>query len=342
MNAHTDYIVSYLNGELSADQLAAFEEKLHISSEFRKEVNDLRYIWELSSELRLHKKINVHKNWAEISQRITAHKRRRKFVRYMQRAAAVLLPVLLITSIALGYHINQLTGESIERVQVRSVPGTVSRITLPDGSIAWLNAGSVLSYPRSFSGNYRQVSLEGEAYFQVVSDKNHRFDVVLPHQLVVSAYGTEFNINAYPDNPRIETTLVQGAIEVQTKSGAEAYQLTPSQQLSYSLKDDMVKIKSVNVSLSTSWKDGKIVFRRSGMEEVVERLSRKFNVQIILQGEELYDYEYSATFTNETLPEILHLLEQSTPIECQIIEPEQSKDYTFSQRTVIIKTIQNK
>ena len=78
-----------------------------------------------------------------------------------------------------------------------SAYGLVSKITLPDGSEVWLNSGSKLHYPKQFVGDHRKVYLSGEAYFKVSSDKKHRFDVALSNGITVSAYGTEFNINAY-------------------------------------------------------------------------------------------------------------------------------------------------
>ena len=72
-----------------------------------------------------------------------------------------------------------------------------------------------------------------------------------------------------------------------------------------------------------AWKDGKLIFRRTPMEEIAKQLSRHFNVNIQLQGKEIFDYTYSATFTTETLVEILSLLEKTAPIQCEITEPQQ-------------------
>ena len=100
-----------------------------------------------------------------------------------------------------------------------------------------------------------------------------------------------------------------------------------------------MEVDKVNLAVETSWKDGKMIFRRANMNEIVQRLTRHFNVDIKLEGEELYDYNYSATFTTETLSEVLLLLEKTAPIKCTVIEPKQTDDFTYSRRTVIIKTI---
>lgn len=81
----------------------------------------------------------------------------------------------------------------------------------------------------------------------------------------------------------------------------------------------------------------KMVFRRTEMAEIAQRLSRHFNVNIILQSKKIFNYKYSATFTTETFEEILQLLEKTAPIKCTMIEPKQASDYSYTRRTVIIE-----
>ena len=194
-------------------------------------------------------------------------------------------------------------NQPIEQVELSSAYGLVSKITLPDGSEVWLNSGSKLHYPKQFVGNHRKVYLSGEAYFKVSSDKKHRFDVALSNGITVSAYGTEFNINAYEDDKITDNT----------------------------------KVSDINLYMVTSWKEGKMVFRRTEMAEIAQRLSRHFNVNIILQSKKIFNYKYSATFTTETFEEILQLLEKTAPIKCTMIEPKQASDYSYTRRTVIIE-----
>ena len=100
-----------------------------------------------------------------------------------------------------------------------------------------------------------------------------------------------------------------------------------------------MQTKEASLLAETAWREGKIVFRRTPMQEVVRQLSRHFNVDIQLQGKELYEYTYSATFTTETLTEILDLLEKTAPIRCEIIHPEPTADYAFSKKKVWIHSL---
>jgi ferric-dicitrate binding protein FerR (iron transport regulator) len=155
--------------------------------------------------------------------------------------------------------------------------------------------------------------------------------------LFVSAYGTEFNISAYPEDSSMEMTLAEGHIDVTSPDQTNPSVLQRAQQATYSKTTQTMEVSNVNLYTTTAWKDGKIVFRRAGMAEIAKKLARHFNVDIELQGKEISEYAYSATFTTESINEILQLLEKSAPIRCKIIEPNQNQDLTFSKRTVIIQ-----
>ena len=210
---------------------------------------------------------------------------------------------------------------------------------MPDGSEVWLNSGSKLIYPHYFTVAHRKVQLTGEAYFKVQADKERRFDVQLPNGLTAAAYGTEFNINAYEDDNDIEIILASGKLKIISSEKEQTCDLQPSQQAVYNKGTKTLLASDANIYLKTAWKDGIIVFRRSGMDEIINRLSKHFNVDIELRGEELHSYEYSATFTTESIGEILRLLEKSAPIQCRIIEPKQNRDFSFTKRKIIIQTI---
>lgn len=336
MNVNTKYIIDYLEGNLSQEEKVQFEKKLDQSSDFRKEFEDIALVWKTSAELKIHESIDINRNWEELSNRIKNERIKLRFLTFAKTAAAViLLPVLIYTGL-LYSRVQELNSQKISQLEVTSAQGTVSRATLPDGTEVWLNSGATLSYPERFDGNRRIVHLRGEAYFKVKSDKSNRFDVVTPNNLIVSAYGTEFNVNAYQSDATIDVTLVHGNVEVVDIESRTNCNLIPGQYLVYRKSDKKMSVSYPNLAVKTDWKDGKMVFRRASMTEVTKRLSRHFNVDIRLEGRELYDYEYSATFTTETLTDILHLLKKTAPLQYKIIEPEQSTDYSFSKKTVTI------
>lgn len=333
---HTEHILSYLENRLSAAEKQRFEELLASSPEFRKEVDDIRFIRETTEALKQQSRIDTTRNWNALSQKIRHDKYTHKAWTVIRSAAAILLIPVLIATFSLYNTLKELNNQSIKQIELSSAYGLISKITLPDGSEVWLNSGSHLSYPERFSGSKRTVQLSGEAYFKVTSDQVNRFDVEISNGLVVSAYGTEFNVNAYEDESKIEAILAKGNIEITQTGQPSSRTLNPGQQVVFDKGNNQMHVSDANLSVKTAWKDGKVVFRRANMDEICHRLSRHFNVDIRLEGEELHDYEYSATFTTETLNEILRLLEKTAPIQCRIIEPKQDSDFAYSRRTVII------
>lgn len=299
------------------------------------ENKDEKSILELSDRLMAQKKINVDRNWDELNKRIRNDQLKIRLWEFLRTSAAILLLPLLILSGFLYLRLEEWKSMPTEQVELMAAYGVVSKVVLSDGSEVWLNSGSKLIYPNRFVGK-RQVYLSGEAYFKVKSDAANRFDVQTLDGITVSAYGTEFNVQAYEEEEDITATLAKGHISVEQEQLKISRDLKPGEQAIFAKKEKNISLHVANVLMETAWKDGKIVFRRTPMEDVAKQLSRHFNVDIQLQGKDVFDYSYSATFTTETLAEILSLLEKSAPIRCEIIEPEQQGDYAFSKKKVLI------
>ncbi len=308
-----------------------FEEKYEHKAD-----DDVQPVLELVDRLVMQKGIDVEKNWHQLHARIHHHKQKSQLLIWIRNIAAILLLPLLGLSVYLYHQTNVLKSSSIRLLEVTTASGVRTKITLSDGSEVWLNSGSTLSYPERFTKDKRQVTLSGEAFFKVKSDKDHRFDVQTSDGITVSAYGTEFNVQAYAEEPEIKATLAEGHIQIDQTNQPASQELIPGEQAVYSRHTQQMQVRKANLLVETAWKDGKLVFRRTPMEEIAKQLSRHFNVNIQLQGKEIFDYTYSATFTTETLAEILFLLEKTAPIRCEIIEPQQQSDLAFTRKKVII------
>lgn len=337
MKTTTELIIAYIEGGLSIEDQKEMEYQMEASTKLKKEVEDIRFILRTTDALESQKRINTSKNWIQLSRRIKKDKIRKQIRQFLNATAAVIFIPLLATIYFLFNQMNQWQDQKVEQIEMTSAYGLVSKITLPDNSEVWLNSGSTIVYPKTFEGWRRTIYLSGEAYFKVTSALSNRFDVVIPNGMVISAYGTEFNVNAYEDEQQIEATLITGKVEISEDVKSEIFVLSPGEQAVYNKGTGDLKIGQANIQTKTAWKDGKMIFRRANITEVAKRLSRKFNADIRLEGKELYDYEYSATFTNETLDEIIFLLGKTAPIRCEIIEPELTDDLSFSKRIVIIR-----
>lgn len=152
-------------------------------------------------------------------------------------------------------------------------------LRLPDGTMATLNAGATLDFPSHFQGGYREVRLNGEAYFDVAPNKAQPFVVKL-NGLNVTALGTAFNIQAYSDKDLLQTTLINGKVALEDSTGKINY-LEPGQQASYSRQTGQLAIKYVDPSLHTAWKDDYFYFQETPLETIMQQVGRWYGLDIL-------------------------------------------------------------
>lgn len=333
---HTKDIAAYLEGLLEGDDLIVFEKRYATSPEFRKEVDDYRFIWEQAQALKAQSQFHLYENWHQLQHRVH---RASSFLRAwngIRTVAAILLLPLGITLFYLLALREEVSMSENELIEVSSASGLVSKITLPDSSLVWLNSGSTLVYPRKFAAGSREVKLTGEAFFKVKADKDSRFDVEVPGAMTVSAYGTEFNVSAYKEDTTVEAVLAEGHIEVKAGASGSFKRLAVSQGAIFDTRSGRMQVVQCNLAEKLAWKEGKIVFRRAGIDQIVKCLMRHFNVDMVVQGQKSASYEFSATFTDETLPEILSILAKTTPMEYKVEEPVMKEDQTYRRRKVTL------
>ena len=260
------------------------------------------------------------------------------FLHYWQQVAAILLLPLLILS---AYLYFKPASQIAETYQELFTPyGTWSVVNLPDGSKVWLNAGSSLKYPTQFNDKQRVVSMQGEAYFEVESDKEHPF-IVKTKQLTVEANGTAFNVNAYAPDHVAAVTLVKGKVAV-TLDQKKTISLSPGEKIDYNLATSLYNVNKTNTYKWCSWKDGILIFRDDPLEYVFKRLGQTYNVEFILKDAELGKYSYKATFEGESLNEILRLLEMSAPIRCKEVSNRNSNNEKFEKQRIEVSRIVGK
>ena len=336
MEYNESYIFSYLQGNLSVDEKRDFELQLQHSPELKKKYDDIARIYTLSENLIQQHEVNTQAAWNQLYRRIKRSKTMQTIWNFTRTAAAILLPLFLIYQYFLLPEINR--NKIQQTITITSAPGMVTKTILPDGSEVWLNAQSSLTYPVKFTHKTRTVKLTGEAYFKVTSDKKHRFDVITPHQITVSAYGTEFNVNAYESENRYEVTLAKGHVKVLSDNSKQEEKLFAGEKAIVEAMNGNMQVAPADTYVETAWKDGKMVFRREKFETITEKLSRKFGVDIQLDNEKLREYTFTATFTDESLEEILYLLTRSTPITYTITKQRQLSDDTYTKRTIKITT----
>lgn len=154
-------------------------------------------------------------------------------------------------------------------------------VTLSDGTKVVLNAASSMRYPTVFTGNDRSVRLSGEAWFEIAPDKLHPFIIVSGDQ-EVKVLGTQFNLNAYEDEPSVKTTLLTGSVRVYSRSTRQSYSLSPGQQSI--LTGTNLSISEADIEEATAWKNGYFMFESEAIGSIMRKIARWYDVDIKFDG----------------------------------------------------------
>ncbi len=241
---------------------------------------------------------------------------------FLSRAAALLFLPLLLGSLFVFYRMDQRIVQMASSAVIEKVvahPGSRVHFTLPDQTEVWLNSGSMLEYPLSLNEqDNRKVKLSGQGYFKVAHDGSHPF-FVETDGISVKALGTSFDVSGYADDKQISSTLEEGSIALIDMNGKEITRIFPGQKAILDKSTNRMMVKDVETLLTTSWKDGKLIFRGTSLSDVTLQLERWFNCKIHLDPRLLKtDLMYTATIQDETLGEVLKMIEISTRIKTRI------------------------
>ncbi|PWV46538.1 FecR family protein [Chitinophaga sp. S165] len=190
------------------------------------------------------------------------------------------------------------------------------KLQLTDGTMVWLNAASSLRFPVRFTGNEREVELSGEAYFEVAHNAGKPF-IVKTVQEKVLVLGTQFNLNAYSNEPAVVTTLLQGSVKVQSTHSEKASVLKPGQQLL--LTGNQFTIQEANVEEAVAWKNGYFRFNDQKIEDIMRKLERWYNIEEVKYegklSEELFNGKISRS---KNISQVLQMLQKTESIHFKI------------------------
>lgn len=274
--------------------------------------------------------------------------------RHLKTAGKVAAIALVLVSF--GLNISKLfrTDEVTEKLMAVEAPkGAKSMVTLLDGTRVILNSGSKIEYSDNYNKNTRDVFLSGEAYFEVAKNKSLPFKVHAGN-LIIKALGTVFNVKAYPEEKRIETTLVEGLVSIENVKESDSHTpvyLKPNQQAVYfktkaeieigsaekvrMAADSVTKIEpktpgtilnqTVVADFYTSWKDKQLVFSGESFGDFTLRLERLYDTKIVIADPEISQYKISGSIEQENLEMVLKALQLIVPI-----------DYKFGNKQVTI------
>ena len=224
--------------------------------------------------------------------------------------------------------VDQPTTANLHEVSTRN--GSRTRINLPDGSIVWLNAGSKLVYDKNFDQEVREVTLTGEAYFDVMKNANRPF-IIHAGKMNIKVLGTLFNVKSYPDEYYTEASLIRGSIEVTIEDRPSEkiilkpnekitlsnypIEITPGNAGSVKQPEPFVAISHLNYEtrdstyIETSWVENKLIFRNESFADLKVKLERWYGVTIHFENEEVQRIRFNGSFIRiETIQQAMEAL----------------------------------
>lgn len=313
MTMNDDLLVKHLLGEASPDEQRAVEAWIAESPENRRTYADFRTIWDQSRLLAVHSDLSVDKAWSRFQQLAaqtetappppqTAALRPRHRIRI---AAAV---ALLACSGAAFWLVDRSRNEMLA-VHSSDTPITD---TLPDGSVVTLNRGATLHYPRRFKGAERRVELEGEAFFEVAADKSHPF-IIAANETAVRVVGTSFNVNTA--TTRTEVIVATGVVEV--SRATEAVRLLPNEAATvYQGRAGIIKRQTDDL-LYNYYRTHEFVCSGTPLSRLSEVLEKAYDVEISIPDPKLQNMLLTATFRDESLPQVLDVIAATLNIRAE-------------------------
>lgn len=245
------------------------------------------------------------------SLRTSQHTGFKKIYRY---AAVVAFLVIFSGLWFLKDHPISLLTDSGTEVTIETKAGQRKHVLLPDGSSVWLNSVSNLTFDKDFEAKVRRVKLSGEAFFDVKRDEKRPF-IVQTDNLSTTVLGTSFNVRSYPTDSAPQVAVVTGKVLVKSLLGdSKANTVLVANQKVKVDPDSKLLVKSTdsNAASYSAWKEGTLVFDETPMKEVLETLSRRFDVEFKIKNEAIYNCLVFGTYKDQSLENLLGLLTQVT------------------------------
>jgi len=239
---------------------------------------------------------------------------RKSLIFYLTRFAAILLFALCIAALSV-YLASESNFHKSNWIKVSTEAGQQSKVTLPDGSSVWLNAGSVIQYLPGWKK--RIVSLTGEAYFEVCHLPNLPF-VVETDDAKIKVVGTKFNVSHYPGSNITEASLLSGKIVMSLNKGGNVIDMVPGEKVTYNaLNQKVVKIKA-KVQNDILWRQGILVFENVSFNDLILKLGRYYAIKFQYDKDAFQDIHYTGTINNLNISKVLDFLSLTIPINYEI------------------------
>lgn len=330
-NVNWDLIARYLSNEASVNEQLEVEQWAALSEDNRELLSQCRQSFAKARLWYETRRFNSQTAWERLQDQLPGQtpvirmvpvpETRKMYHSLIRVAAAALLAAALWgTAYYIGY--RQEASDRYTEV-VSGDQQVIQGIELPDGTVITLNSGSRLSYPGKFTGKYREITMEGEAFFEVQPDAGHPF-IITAGKTRITVLGTSFNVCAYPGQDRVEVVVESGKVRV-TAEGleerpGEELTLTPGEKGTF-MPGELSLFKAVNGDPNVyAWRTRQLVFNETSLAEVLRILEKVYHVQITTEGLSADELLLTANFSDQSVDFILDVIRLTFSLELASVD----------------------
>ncbi|MCD8181986.1 MAG: FecR family protein [Bacteroides sp.] len=264
-------LISYYDGKATADEVQKIESWIKSSEENHRMAMDVYTLLLMTDTQQVTESINLKEELSKVKGRMPKNKYHISWWNRIQRIAVILIIPMAITIFLLYNQSKPVLPVQAQIFEVRTQPGMITSFRLPDSTLVYLNSGSVLQYPSFFTDRAREITLSGEAYFEVTKDAKRKFIVSTPGKSKVEVLGTRFNLEAFSDMDEVITTLVEGKVKFSYEKDGHGYKMLmqPGQKVIYNNKDGRILSYDTYGEAELAWKDNKVIFEKNAIRNSI-------------------------------------------------------------------------
>lgn len=346
-NSNRELLTKYLNNEVNPQEKKEVETWAKQSGKNLEELRNLKQMLDKIDNHLKSKKFNSSAAWENVyseikKQQLTVIQQRKTGIeafKWFYKYAAILVTVILLGVSGFYLVFNNMPVHSEIFTAENEV---LNEYLLPDGSLVTLNSNSKLLYPKQFSGRTREVTVIGEAFFDVEPNPEKPF-IINAGKAYVKVLGTSFNVCAYPETEIVEVLVISGKVEVTNKiddnnDNANQIFLLPGEKAMLFNTNNLLT-KEINENLnSISWKTRELIFNEMPLNEVIEYIEKVYHINVELSGTGLNNLLLTAHFEQKSVDFILNVIKITFNLELTGSD----KQFTFSNRSIEKKNIAKK
>lgn len=315
-----ELFIKHLNDELNEDEEITLKAWLKADADHPGILDEYKRTWDLMGHIDDVSTVNLEKEWAKQKNAIYLKegselevvKKSGSSFHWNITGVAAAAAFILVASFAIFLALSHFSNERIVTEQ------SIRSLTLPDGTQVTLNKKSRIRYPSSFRADSREVSIEGEGYFEVVKNPQAPF-IIKTERAIIEVVGTSFNVRAYEFEKMVEVAVSEGVVSLSPKKDPENKVILGEGKTGiYDHRDRSLNKMDIPDMNYLSWKTGKIVFDEDHLKNVIETLSRIYERKIILKDSSLGNCMLTATFEDQSLESVMNVISSTLSLNLTI------------------------